>query len=185
MHKYRIGKLVDHWVNKTPPIRGGNFPSPDAPVTDCPPFTQATIESQEQASLRSRSPTVPCLSTATTERDTLREKLIQAEIDDGLNTFPSLDVDTQSSIEARYRELHERVISEGFYDCRYLQYAKEIARYSTIFGLFLLTLTNGWYITSAAALGLFWVSVIMTNAKFTDSRSIRLCSPLMMLDIEA
>jgi delta8-fatty-acid desaturase len=89
--------------------------------------------------------------------EALIHKTIQGEIDDNIRDYPSLDPQTQRDIENRYKTLHERVKAGGFYECHYLEYAKELSRYLTIFGLFMTALTCGWYWTSAALLGLFWV----------------------------
>lgn len=74
-----------------------------------------------------------------------------------IRDYPSLDPCVQASITEKYRILHQQVQDEGLYDCPYLEYGKEMARYLTLFGLFLLTLSWGWYLTSAVFLGLFWV----------------------------
>ena len=83
---------------------------------------------------------------------------IRSEIEDGIRDYPSLDQETQREINQKYQKLHERVKDEGFYQCRYLEYAKELTRYSLIFATSMFALRHGWYITSAALLGLFWVS---------------------------
>ncbi|MBA7490553.1 hypothetical protein ES702_01091 [subsurface metagenome] len=96
------------------------------------------------------------------KRDAVTEafihKTIQGEVDDNIRDYPSLDPQTQREIEDRYKALHDRVKAGGFYQCHYLEYAKELTRYLSIFGLFMTALTCGWYWTSAALLGLFWVS---------------------------
>lgn len=75
--------------------------------------------------------------------------------------FPSLDTEVQEEVARKYRALHQRVHDEGLYDCRYLEYGKEMCRYSALFALFLYTLRAEWYMTSAACLGLFWVCSIL------------------------
>jgi delta8-fatty-acid desaturase len=72
--------------------------------------------------------------------------------------FPSLDPDIQGDIVSKYRLLHRRIQDEGLYSCPYVEYGKEMCRYTSLFGTFLYTLSHGWYITSAVFLGLFWVS---------------------------
>ena len=83
---------------------------------------------------------------------------IQQEIDLNLKDYPSLDPLVQQNITKRYRLLHQQVKDEGLYDCRYLQYGKEMIRYSIIFASFLFALRHEWYMTSAVLLGAFWVS---------------------------
>ena len=82
---------------------------------------------------------------------------IQEEINDDIRDYPSLDDKTQRSITQKYRALHQQVKDQGFYDCRYQEYAKESVRYALLFASFLAALHYGWYMLSAALLGLFWV----------------------------
>ena len=84
-------------------------------------------------------------------------KVVQQEIDDGVRGYPSVDGETQRKITAKYRVLHQRIETEGYYDCRYSEYGKELIRYSLIFAAFITTLRYEWYLTSACFLGLFWV----------------------------
>ena len=82
---------------------------------------------------------------------------VQGEIDSDLKDFPSLDARTQQNLNSKYQALHRRVGREGFYDCHYSEYAKEGIRYALLFAAFAVALRSGWYLTSAAFLGLFWV----------------------------
>lgn len=82
---------------------------------------------------------------------------VQQGIDKGIQDYPSLDLDVQQDIVGKYRELHQKVIEEGLYDCPYKEYAKEMARYSCLFAGALVALHHEWYVTSAVLLGLFWV----------------------------
>ena len=84
--------------------------------------------------------------------------VVQKGIDDDVRDNPSLDAETQRAITLKYQILHQRVKDEGFYDCNYLEYGKELLRYALLFSLFLTFLRAGWYLTSACFLGLFWVS---------------------------
>jgi len=188
MQRYRIGRLINPWKNRTPPIRGGAFADPDEidltesnsdsdlsdATTICAHSTssddvqhhdnarlrnvtkQGVVGDLPGATLTKRSPPpIPQRDAAT---EALIQKTIQGEIDDNIRDYPSLDSRTQREIEDRYRALHDRVKNEGYYECHYREYAKELARYLTIFTLFMTTLLHGWYWTSAALLGLFWVS---------------------------
>lgn len=114
-----------------------------------------------QAGIRSRAPIL---------RDEAARKLearsraarytnwaVNREIDQALEDYPSLDPAMQQDIVRKYRLLHQRVYDEGFYDCPYLEYGKEMIRYVSLFVAFLLALRHGWYIVSAVFLGLFWV----------------------------
>ena len=76
--------------------------------------------------------------------------------------YPSVDPARQQAIVQRYRAMHQRVQDEGWYDCPYGEYAKEMARYTTLFVLFLAALHAGWYVSSAVCLGLFWHQIMFT-----------------------
>ena len=87
---------------------------------------------------------------------------IQKEIDADIAKYPSLDFDTQADIAQKFETLHQRVKDEGFYECRYIEYGKEMVRYSTLFALFITTLRMEWYFVSACFLGLFWHQIMFT-----------------------
>jgi sphingolipid 8-(E)-desaturase len=82
---------------------------------------------------------------------------IQDEVNRGLREYPSIDPSVQQEIVNKYRALHQRVQDEGYYDCPYLEYGKEMIRYVTLFATSMTALHFGWYMTSAVFLGLFWV----------------------------
>ena len=95
--------------------------------------------------------------------DAYTAKQIQKEINKDLRDYPPLDAKTQGSITLKYQALHQRVKDEGFYDCHYIEYGKELVRYTILFTIFITFLRSEWYLTSAAFLGLFWVSRMMTR----------------------
>jgi len=88
------------------------------------------------------------------------------EVDQDTLDFPSLCPLVQQEIVHKYRALHQRVYDEGFYNCPYLEYGKEIARYICLFSAFIVALRYEWYLVSAVFLGLFWVS--QSSAPDTD-----------------
>lgn len=90
------------------------------------------------------------------------ENTVQHEIDVDLAKYPSLDADTQRDIALKFQALHQRVKDEGFYECRFIEYGKEMTRYATLFALFIFTLNKGWYFVSACFLGLFWHQIMFT-----------------------
>lgn len=83
---------------------------------------------------------------------------VQQGVEKGLRDYPSLDPKVQQRVVNRYRALHQQIRDEGLYNCRYVEYGKEMLRYTTLFACFLFALHHGWYMTSAVFLGLFWVS---------------------------
>lgn len=183
MYRYSIGVLVEPWENKVPPIRGGVFRDPDEKTfsdsdtdlsdasTMCAESTGSEYESDvdsltlrgkvtnDQDGKHSQANRSTPMSKSDIAVEAYIRKTIQSEIDDDMADYPSLDPDTQRIIEAKYRALHQRVKDEGFYQCHYGEYAKELTRYLSIFAMFLTALYHGWYCTSAALLGLFWVSL--------------------------
>ena len=93
--------------------------------------------------------------------------VLQQEIDNGVRDNPSLDEYTQRDIAMKYRDLHARVKKDGFYDCKYSEYGKEMIRYTILFACFFGCLQTEWYMLSAAFLGLFWVSRISLYRRFS------------------
>lgn len=82
---------------------------------------------------------------------------IARETEKDLATYPSLDPIVQAEIARKYQILHQRVYDDGLYECPYLDYGKEMIRYSLLFTGFVVALRYEWYMTSAVCLGLFWV----------------------------
>ncbi|EFQ35350.1 fatty acid desaturase [Colletotrichum graminicola] len=87
---------------------------------------------------------------------------IQQNVNKDIDEYPSLDPAVQLDIQMKYRLLHERVKEAGLYDCPYLDYGKEICRYSILFASFLFALRHEWYMTSACFLGLFWHQIMFS-----------------------
>ncbi|CRK36900.1 hypothetical protein BN1708_007237 [Verticillium longisporum] len=96
---------------------------------------------------------------------------IQQEVEREAAMYPSVDMATQQDIIQKYRALHQKVIDEGHYDCRYTEYGKELVRYTSLFAAFFVALRYEWYITSACFLGLFWHQ-IMFSAHDAGHRAI-------------
>lgn len=86
----------------------------------------------------------------------------QQEIDLDKAKYPSLDPQTQKHVVLKYRELHNRIESEGLYRCRYSSYAIESARYAFFLGMFLFLMKSGWYLSSAVFLGILWHQLAFT-----------------------
>ncbi|KAK4994557.1 hypothetical protein LTR66_005446 [Elasticomyces elasticus] len=93
---------------------------------------------------------------------TYTERTMQKELLSDLRDYPSLSAETQQEITRKYQQLHQTAKDEGFYDCPYVEYGKELARYSALFTLSIIALRAEWYITSAVFLGLFWHQIMFT-----------------------
>ncbi|KAL8751683.1 MAG: hypothetical protein Q9184_005995, partial [Pyrenodesmia sp. 2 TL-2023] len=181
MNRYRIGRVLGPWINFTPPIRGGKF-SPKADKGSPNALETSSVhaealskffhgeESTSESEDSSCPPTPPCNTVPNGGIEVLQAppdepnnaKLVKQALEDDIAEYPSLDAATQQAIVQKYRDLHERVKKEGFYECRYREYAKELIRYVSIFAVFIVALRAGWYITSAALLGLFWHQIMFT-----------------------
>ena len=106
-----------------------------------------------------KTPIAPSQPSNLTSPEIYTASILQEEINDGIRDNPSLDARTQRDIAVKYQALHQRVKEDGFYDCQYSEYGKEIIRYLMLFTLFLICLRAEWYMTSAVLLGLFWVGL--------------------------
>ncbi|KAL6898654.1 fatty acid desaturase domain-containing protein [Trichoderma evansii] len=87
---------------------------------------------------------------------------VQQGVEEGLRDYPSVDPIVQQGIVNRYRALHQQIRDEGLYSCRYIEYGKEMIRYTSLFIGFLIALRYEWYMTSAVMLGLFWHQIMFT-----------------------
>ncbi|KAJ4014228.1 hypothetical protein NW752_005947 [Fusarium irregulare] len=191
MKAYRIGRKQGPWTNRTPPIRGGIFRK-DAPdeIEIADSTASDTEESLSSSSilddaassassatdevvvedamksegLRHRSATIK------SENNGKRAAILRVanagvarEIQSDLETYPCpADVKVQTDIRHKYQQLHDRIRDEGLYQCPYVEYGKEMARYTTLFTIFGVLFYNQWYITSAVFLGLFWHQIMFT-----------------------
>lgn len=186
MKCFRIGrKPPGPWTNMVPPIRGGVFRKENAPppceIEDVSDDTSDDSEFDEKAplrqSMRRRSPPRkepvavdpsllekgaldPAVSAEVEEPESktaYADVAMQEEVERDIRDYPSVDSEVQLDIVDKFRALHQRVHDENFYECRLVEYGKEMARYSLLFSAFLVALYHEWYMTSAAFLGLFWV----------------------------
>ncbi|KAI4136328.1 MAG: hypothetical protein LQ341_005681 [Variospora aurantia] len=181
MNRYRIGRVSGPWVNFTPPIRGGRFShstseDPPSKSKSSSIHTNASSESshvQEPMSELRPLSNLPLTSLGSLPADGAEASpmptkepdnasVVKQALEDDMDNYPSLDAETQQNIVQKYRDLHAVVKVGGYYDCRYREYAKELARYLCIFSSFFIALRAGWYTTSAALLGLFWHQIMFT-----------------------
>ncbi|KAM0428521.1 hypothetical protein ACHAPT_006881 [Fusarium lateritium] len=186
MRPYRIGRKQGSWVNRTPPIRGGIFRSEaeqllsDSSVAS---FSGSDTEESIDDSVSQASSVCSCGDDAVKDcglhhRATARKPSAKAikhsatlrvanaaisrEIERDSATYPSVNPTVQRDIARKYQRLHQRIHDEGLYNCPYLEYGKEMARYTTLFAAFAVTFYYQWYITSAVFLGLFWHQIMFT-----------------------
>ncbi|KAL8950685.1 MAG: hypothetical protein Q9222_003295 [Ikaeria aurantiellina] len=150
MHRYRIGRISEDWVNLTPPIRGGSFkdtanassiqkPSTPTNRTKLPfvPFSTNTspFESDAYRSLSCHAEDGrkddKVVVTSRPPREPGNAEMVKQALDKDIDQYPSLDAQTQRAIVERYRELHQRIKKEGYYDCQYWEYVKEMTSIPT------------------------------------------------------
>ncbi|CAG9941142.1 unnamed protein product [Clonostachys rosea f. rosea IK726] len=90
--------------------------------------------------------------------DTLTHEHITLDLD----KYPSPDTETQASIIAKYRELHQRIKDAGLYKCNYWAYGVECIRYVSLFTGMLVLLKYGYPLVAAVCLGLMWHQLVFT-----------------------
>ncbi|WPH03952.1 hypothetical protein R9X50_00683500 [Acrodontium crateriforme] len=191
MRRYRIGKIEGPWTNLTPPIQDDMFAKTEykqQQTVETIKLVKSAEQAEKALELGGECNTTSCEksekscplskagrsdaekkgsestlnSTKTTSTNAYTTKAIKDELDASIAKYPSLDDKTQREIGLRFQELHQRVRDEGFYTCHATEYAKELARYSLLFGVFIFCLRSGWYTVSACALGLFWHQIMFT-----------------------
>ncbi|KAF7561233.1 hypothetical protein G7046_g2937 [Stylonectria norvegica] len=98
----------------------------------------------------------------TMTRDEFADQELRRLADLDILDYPSLDPAVQQEIARKYRILHQKIKDAGLYDCPYMDYGKEVVRYTALFATFAFLLHNGWYLLSAFFLGLFWHQLMFT-----------------------
>lgn len=192
MSRFQIGRIEGRWTNFVPPIQGGVFrtgseenevPSacsedtassgtgspPDSPIFD--PIDgigeRGRLRRTRGAGLHESS-SMSSLSSSEPREEEQSPKLghmdayTQQEIDLDLAKYPALNPATQDAVVDKYRLLHKRIEEEGLFRCNYSAYAFEMCRYTVLFGMFLLTLSAGYFAISGLFLGLLWHQLVFT-----------------------
>ncbi|KAF7952943.1 hypothetical protein EAE96_006165 [Botrytis aclada] len=90
------------------------------------------------------------------------EALTAHAISVDLSRYPSLDSETQDVIVMKYRQLDEKLRSEGLYNCPYGSYGIDALRYAVLFALFWTFLQSSHYALAEVFLGLFWHQLVFT-----------------------
>lgn len=190
MMSFQIGKIAGRWINFLPPIQGGIYTAevnqanlqdvenydafssrsnspPESPLFD--PVASLihrrgpnSSEVHEVSSFSSLSSIEEIGDEIEKYKPSHLDAYTHKVINLDLAKYPSLDSQTQDDIVRRYRLLHDRIRAEGLYQCNYGSYAKELCRYSILFGMCLWCLRWGWFGTSGLFLGLFWHQLVFT-----------------------
>ncbi|KAI1264315.1 fatty acid/sphingolipid desaturase [Xylariaceae sp. FL1019] len=180
MRCYQIGRIPSGpWTNLTPPIRGGvyhdspmpkNDPDEKSILMEHAPRLGDGVEQLNSTSdkrpsgVRSRTCAASDISrkVSSPSQTEYTDRAVQQAIEQDTRSNPPLDPAVQLRIAEKYRLLHQRVRDEGLYVCSFIEYGKELARYTSLFLMFLWTLHCAWYLTSAVFLGLFWHQIMFT-----------------------
>lgn len=182
MRRYRIGVIYEPWIDLEPPISrtDPNHKPVEKTKTPLSPSVQMAAEtvqddkSQSVVTGSSTTPSAEWLELRSTVSKQLKnngdshtyssalDHLRQLEIDLDLGEYPAVDAQTQQAISASFQELHQDIRDRGLYTCRLSNYAKEMTRYLSLFCLFVLAFRQGWVLTSAVFLGLFWHQIMFS-----------------------
>lgn len=72
-------------------------------------------------------------------------------------TSSPLDLEEQYQLHLGYQALHKQIRASGLYQCPYLAgYGPEFARYTMLAAIAALAYWRGWFVVSAAFLGIVW-----------------------------
>ncbi|KAJ5593396.1 hypothetical protein N7537_010300 [Penicillium hordei] len=172
MQKYAIGRVHGRWENFLPPIQGGIFrtlaSSDDDEIEDASSSGQSTPPSLvfdtehtgDEVRRRRIGNDTPISRASSSEPESEQFESVEAStahaISSDLSKYPRLDPISQDEVISKYRQLDEKLRSEGLYQCPYSSYAVEFIRYSTLFILFLTCLHCSYYTLSSFFLGLLW-----------------------------
>ncbi|CAK9437909.1 uncharacterized protein LODBEIA_P22870 [Lodderomyces beijingensis] len=88
-------------------------------------------------------------------------KLLMMDYDNTLSqrdmmSIPSLDYATQQKLRDEYVELHNLISKNGFYQCNYWAYVRELVKIGSLLLYSLSFLKLRWFITSAFFMGMAW-----------------------------
>lgn len=175
MKHYTIGRIPEGhlWVNRVPPIQGGfvkgQAPRPPPTVSEFSEDEAIVMDGSSEDSdhdsssaLKSRTKTrnerKPSIHEVLPEVDSLTVHQ-RMEIERDLAKYPSLDASTQANIQQKYRLLAQRLEREGYYQCHYLDYARELLRWTFFASVSAYLYSLGWFKCSAVFLGIFWHQV--------------------------
>ncbi|KAF2758649.1 fatty acid/sphingolipid desaturase [Pseudovirgaria hyperparasitica] len=156
MKPFRIGRLEKPWVNIVPPTQGGQY------VRDIQKEELLISDGSEKFgdSIACTGYASKPLNPSDCNRNTKIAAIEERETIAQVQAYPAVDDETQRAICAEYETLHERIRKDGFYVCRYSEYAKEGIRYAALFGAFLFFLIKEHYLVSSVFLGMFWHQIM-------------------------
>ncbi|QSZ36177.1 hypothetical protein DSL72_007302 [Monilinia vaccinii-corymbosi] len=174
MHRYRIGRLEEPWVNIIPPFQRQSLRAPEN-ETEKEPSTPTSEIPLVDATVTENLLAVPRLATnpdsdtssmtsSIFDHEGLRSRF-QTEgssVDSEDILEPESKVLDASELEAKFQTLVAKLEDEGLYDTKPSAYISEILRCTILFALSMGLLRVEWYAASAAFLGMFWHQIVAT-----------------------
>ncbi|KAH3666908.1 hypothetical protein OGAPHI_003358 [Ogataea philodendri] len=152
--RFQVGVIDHKWVNLVPPIQGGEYPkSGDISLAGQMP---ATVKPKVPVNIVPTAASIRIESGPIRDPETVIENFDNLLVKSDLETWPSLDYETQWTISQKYNELHAKIKAEGLYDCPYVEYYKQMCINGGLFLYFLVFWKLEWYFLSAVSIGLFW-----------------------------
>lgn len=141
--RFSIGRSSQWpWENMIPPIQGAEG---NGSMGIVPKVAAGVIPSGEMFPLSSIRDPQDVI-------DNFDNDLVRKDI----QSLPSLDYTTQRDISKKYNDLHREVIARGFYQCRYVEYVKEMCRIGSLFLWFAIFYKTNHLYLSAFSLGCCW-----------------------------
>jgi delta8-fatty-acid desaturase len=184
MERYRIGRIEGQWDNFLPPIQGGVFRTAAQQAKDKTDGRGDRDGDASSASSRGASPVFDTATGGVRHRAVSHDSPSSASSvsDDGedmdgmsyldsitrehikldLDMYPAIDRETQATITAKYRQLHQRIKDAGLYQCNYWAYFVESCRYAALFAGSLACLRYGQYALAGFLLGAMWHQLVFT-----------------------
>ncbi|CAK7904444.1 delta 8-(E)-sphingolipid desaturase [[Candida] anglica] len=174
---WRIGRIEGEWENLLPPIQGGIYQKdfgvktsdeeskvgpkstgigyPEGKVTPVVPQNVAVVTEENRNTLfptnNDDNKFNPIVDPQLLMND-YDNKLSQQDID----SLPSLDYKSQAYLREKYVELHNLIIKNGFYQCNYWDYGRELVKIISLFLYSFSLLKLNYIFLSALFMGMAW-----------------------------
>lgn len=144
---FTVGMVETPWKGFTPPIQGGVFRSEEE-IKSKEEFSSGDYSSKKQ------NPDLEDMQAKVIDANIARE----LELD--LEKYPTLDAATQTYIQDKFRALYDDLMADGWFNCNYWGYVRELSRISALFALsayFWMYRDSYFYLfLSAVTIGLAW-----------------------------
>ncbi|EGW31500.1 uncharacterized protein SPAPADRAFT_140050 [Spathaspora passalidarum NRRL Y-27907] len=178
--KWKIGEIDYKWENLLPPIHGGVYHKVSVDKVDSDTefnSSSSTLNDVEEFNGIGKPdgkvvPVVPQNVLVTKENTDelfpivdvetiVNPKTLMDNYDNGLtredlNSLPALDYETQQHLRDEYNALHDLVIRNGFYQCNYWDYVREIMKISSLMLFSFSFLKLNYLFLSAFCMGCAW-----------------------------